>query len=133
MDAPVRVGTVQFAVFGYHLRLHPEAELHAQRVNPFHQRLQATGQTAPVLIPVPQRAAVIVPMTEPAVVQHHQLHTDRGSFFGKLYQLFFIKIEVCRFPVVDQHRPPDIPELSPADPFVDKAVHPVAQSSKSGM
>ena len=51
-EGPVRMRPVQVGILAYHLRLHPDAELHAQRVHPLNQGSQPAGQLFLVHEPV---------------------------------------------------------------------------------
>ncbi|MNC29673.1 hypothetical protein D3C75_779340 [compost metagenome] len=65
---------------------------------------QAAGQFAPVFKPVAKRAIVIVALAEPAVVEHEELDAEWPGFFGNSCDFVGIKIEISRFPVVDENR-----------------------------
>ena len=103
-QGPVRVFPVQVAVEADHLRLDPQAELHAHAVDGIRKALQAPGQLLQVGLPVPQPAVVAVAPAEPAVIQHHHLHAKIGRLPGKREQPGLVEVERHRFPVVDQHR-----------------------------
>ena len=112
---PVGVGAVEVGILADHLGLDPDAEPHAQRVHAVDQRVQPAGQLGGVDLPVAQAAVVVVALAEPAVVQHHQLHAQRGGFFGNGGDLVGREVKVGGFPVVDQHRPPGVAPGAAAD------------------
>jgi hypothetical protein len=104
VDRPVRVRAVEVAVRVDHLRLQPEAEIHAQRVDPLDQRLDAVGEFAGVGPPVAQARVVDVAAVEPAVVHHKEFHAHlrRDLGHGDLRRL--VHIEEDRLPGVVEHR-----------------------------
>ena len=107
---PVGVGPVEAAVLVDHLRLHPDAEVHAQGLDALDQRGQPAGEFFLVDAPVAQPGAVVVPRAEPAVVQDEQVHAQPGGLPGQVHQLAGVKIKIGGLPAVDEHRPV---ELSP--------------------
>ena len=66
----------QPAALADHLWLDPQAELHAQAGDRAGQPVDPVGQLAPVDGPVAERAGVVVPRAEPAVVEHEQLDPE---------------------------------------------------------
>lgn len=72
--------------------------------------------------PVAQPLIVVIPGAEPAIVQHHHLHTERGRFFSNLYDLFGVEIKIGGLPVVDQHRAAFVLPRAAADVAPQKAV-----------
>ena len=101
---PVGVLPIELAVLADHLRLNPDAEGHAQRLNPGHQGLQPAGQLFLVDNPVAQAAVVVIPLAKPAVIHDKKFDAQGGGGFGEVHQLVGVKIEVGGFPVVDEHR-----------------------------
>ena len=104
VQTPVRVGLIQFADRGDHLRLEPETKFQAQSIDLFRQFFHAAADFIFVNEPVAQRALIAVALTEPAVIQHEHFDTAVGSFFGDGEDFFVVKVEVGGFPVVDQYR-----------------------------
>ncbi|MNW59923.1 hypothetical protein D3C74_378770 [compost metagenome] len=104
MQAPVRIGAVQFAVRRHHLRFEPEAELHTEPSDPFHQVRQTLRQLAGIHEPVAQRSGIVIAAAEPAVVKHEQLNAQCLAGAGDIFDFVCIEVEVGSFPVVDQHR-----------------------------
>ena len=122
VQAPVRMRPVQVAVRRYHLRLKPQPEFHPQGVDVPGQGLQSSRQLFPVHPPVSQGAVVVIPFSEPSVVQHKQLNSRLAGRPGDLQDFFMIEVEIGGFPVVDQHRPFPVPPRAPADALPDQAV-----------
>ena len=104
VDGPVRVRAVEVAVGVHHLRLHPETELHAQRVDVLDEALQPLRELLRVHEPVAQAGPVVVALAEPAVVHHEQLHADLGGLVGKLLLAGLVHVERGGFPGVVEHR-----------------------------
>ena len=98
------MGPVEVAVLGNHLRLDPEAKGKTHLVNPLGKPLQAVLQLGVVHSPVPQAAAVIVPLSEPAVIQDEQVHAHLQGTLGNIQKLFLVKIKVGCLPAVDDNR-----------------------------
>ncbi|MNW57583.1 hypothetical protein D3C74_354000 [compost metagenome] len=65
---------------------------------------QSAGQLAPVFKPVAKRAVVAVAFAEPAVIEHEEFDAERTRFLGDGCDFVGIKIEISRFPVVDENR-----------------------------
>ncbi len=102
---PVGVRADQVGVDVHHLRLHPQPEVEAQRVDPVDQRVQATGPDVLVDRPVTEAPSVVPPAAEPAVVEHEPLHPHLGRGLGELGQPLEVMVEVDRLPRVDEHLP----------------------------
>ena len=94
------MGAVEDAVRGDQFRLDPQAELHAQRVNPLAQAGKAVGQLAQVVDPVAQGAVVAVPVAEPAVVEHKEIDAHALRRLGQGEELLLVKAEVGCLPVL---------------------------------
>ena len=132
LNCPVRMCPIEVAVLGDHLRLEPDAEPHAHRLDLLHQIVQSAGELFLIDKPVPQSGAVVVPLAEPAVVQHQHIHAEACSFFGNVQDLFRIEAEIGGFPVVDQHRTFCQLILAAADVFPNCPMKLVGQSFQSG-
>ena len=104
MQCPVGMCAVEIAVGRNHFRFEPKTELHSQSVNPFYQSGKSALQLVLVDVPVAKRAVIAVALAEPTVVQNQHFNTQSGSFLCKGVNLLFVKVEVGRFPVVDQNR-----------------------------
>ena len=88
-----------------HLRLHPEAEFHAQFGHPVHQWMQPVRPDVRVDLPVAEAGVVVAAADEPAVVQHVPLGADLGAVLGQGDQSVQVHVEVHRFPGVQDDRP----------------------------
>ena len=100
---PLRVGAGQLGVDVDHLRLEPQAELHAQGVDVLHERLQAVRPGLGGDLPVAQSRGVVAAGAEPAVVQDVALDTDLGGGVGQGLELVQVMVEVDGLPGVEQH------------------------------
>ena len=95
------MGTVQIGVRRNHLRFKPEAEFQTQRIDFFRQLFQTLRQLAAVHHPVAERAVICIAVAKPAVVQYAHFDTQIRRRARNLHDLFMIKVEEGRFPVVD--------------------------------
>ena len=102
---PLRVRPVQGRVRVHHLRLEPQAELHAAGPHVVRDPVQPAGPDRLVHRPVTQPGPVAAAAGEPAVVQHVAFHPDARGQVGQLGQRAEIVPEVDRFPDVQVHRP----------------------------
>ena len=127
LEGPVGMGAVEVGVFVHHLRLHPDAELHAQVLDALGQGGQAAGKLLLIDVPVAQSAEVVVPLPEPAVVHHHHLHAHLAGGLGNGVNLVRVKVEEGGLPVVDEDGPalvlPGAPAQVEADGPVEHAAH----------
>ena len=96
------MGPVEVRVGRNHLRLHPKAKPQAHAIQLLHQMLQSPGELPLIDHPVPQTGTVVIPLSEPAVVQHQHLNAGRCRFPANGKDLLRIEPEVGRLPVVDQ-------------------------------
>ena len=101
---PLRVGASHVGVDVDHLRLEPQAELHAQGVDVLHERLQTVRPGLRGDLPVTQSRGVVAAGAEPAVVQDVALDTDLGGGVGQGLELVQVMVEVDGLPGVEQHR-----------------------------
>ena len=68
---------VEIGVGVDHLRLNPQAKVHAQRVNFVDERLEAVGKLLLIHIPVAQAGVVVFALAKPAVVHHKPVDAER--------------------------------------------------------
>ena len=102
---PVRVFAVEVGVRIDHLRLDPDAEIHAEGVHTVDHRLQTVRKFLRVHVPVAQSAMIVRPLPEPAIVDHHALHAELGGFLSERNLARLIDRELGRLPGVVEHRP----------------------------
>ena len=102
---PVGVLAVQVRVRVHHLRLHPEAEVHPQRVDLVDERPEPAGELLRVHRPVAQARAVALALAEPAVVHHEAVHAERRGLLGERDLPGLGDVELGGLPGVVDHRP----------------------------
>ena len=91
-----------------HLRLNPDAELHAVLLGIAQQTLDTLRQLVLVDHPVAERGVVDLTrilVAEPAVVHHEELTPHRGDIAHHLVHALLVDIEVDTLPGVQQHLP----------------------------
>ena len=76
LHRPVGVRAVQIAVFVYHFRLKPQAEVEPRFAYAFGKALYAAGKLFCVDAVIAQARAVVVSVAEPAVVEHKQFYAQ---------------------------------------------------------
>ncbi len=103
-EHPLGVSAHEVGVLVDHLRLHPEPEVHPERMHPLDQRVQPVGPDVGVDLPVAESGGVGTPRAEPAVVEDEPLDTDLGGHLRELRQPDEVVVEVDRLPGVHQHR-----------------------------
>ena len=113
---------VKITVFRYHLRFDPEAELQSLFVYFPGQLSQRTSKFLLVHIPVAQPAVIVISLSEPAIIQHDHFYPKLSSLISKLKDCFSCKIEICRFPAVNEYRSYLIPIFSPAQVMPEASV-----------
>ena len=126
-ERPVRVLGEQPAPRVDHLGLDPQAELEAQVEDPSRHGLQPARQLAPVDDPVAERARVVVPLPEPAVVEDEELDPQVARRGRHLDQGVLGEVEVDALPAVEEDRPGAIPPRAPGQPPAEQAVRGVGQ------
>src|SRR5690606_41643705 len=78
---PIRMGTIEVAVGIDHLRLYPDAKLHAQFVDTLDQRHQSIREFVAVDPPIAQASLVVFACAKPTIIYHKKLYAQlRGSF-----------------------------------------------------
>ena len=98
------MGPVEVAVGVDHLRLDPDAELHAQGAHVLDQRCEAVGVGIGRHPPVTEAGAVVAAAAEPAVVEDEALDADRRGALGEAAQRVEVVVEVHRLPRVEHDR-----------------------------
>ena len=101
---PVGMRTIEVAVLRDHLRLEPEAEFQPAPVRRGRDALDAALELFPVDRPVAERGIVVVPMAEPAVVEHEELEPEIRRARSERVHLLVVEVEIRRLPVVDEDR-----------------------------
>ena len=101
---PVRMLPEQVTVLVCHLRLKPQTKFHAQIFDFSGKSCNALRQFFQIRIPVSKRRIVPVPLPEPSVIQDKKLYTNLFCLPGDIQYLFFIKVKIGCFPVIDQDR-----------------------------
>ena len=79
MDHPIGMRAIEVAIGVHHLGLDPKAEVHAEPVDVFDQRLEALREFLRIDEPVAQAGAIVVALAEPAVIHHEQLDSEFGG------------------------------------------------------
>ena len=128
LQNPVRMLPVQIGILVYHLRLKPEAEFHSKSFYLFREPPDPFRQTLPICIPVSKSCMLSVSFPEPSVVQHKKLHAALPGFFRNLQELFFRKVEVSSFPVINKDRSGTVSPESPCQSPSIKAVKSLAHA-----
>ena len=128
---PVGVGTVEIRVLADHLRLHPQAHLQAQIPDFSEGGGQPVREFLFMGEPVAKAAEIVVPASEPAVVNNEQLHAQILRPFGNGKEFFFGNVHVRRFPAVQQHRSAFQRVAAAADMVLDKSVIGLGQLRKT--
>ena len=125
-----------------HLGLEPQAELHAELLDPVDQRVEPVRPDVAGHHPVAETRVVVTTGAEPAVVEHVALDADGGGLLGELQQRLQRVIEVDGLPDVDRHgahrrrvlRPRPQIAVEPAGDLVEAdAVGPVEPGAGVGL
>ena len=101
---PVRVLAGDVGVQVDHLRLHPQAKLHAVAGDRIDERREALGPQTLVDVPVAEACVVVAAAAEPAVVEDEAFHAEPGGRIGEFQQGFEAVVKVDRLPGVEHHR-----------------------------
>ena len=99
---PVGMRAIEVAVLRDHLRLEPETEFQSAPVRRRRDALDAALELFPVDRPVAERGIVVVPMAEPAVVEHEELEPEIRRARSERVHLLVVEVEIRRLPVVDE-------------------------------
>src|SRR5438270_2848507 len=85
-----------------HLRLDPQAEVHAQRVYLIDEWLKAIRKFLRIDVPITQAGMVVLAFAEPAIIHDEAFDSQACGFFGKSLLSSLIHIESGCLPrVVD--------------------------------
>jgi len=108
LHGPIGMCTEEVGIFGDHFRLKPDAEFHAQVIDPADKRRETAFDLFFVDIPVAQAGVVVIAFSEPSVI--HDDHFDAHAFGGlcDLDELLIVKVEESCLPGVDQDGAPHI-------------------------
>ena len=109
---PVRMLSIEIAVLVDHFRLKPETEFHAFRRYLLRDSCNAIRQLFQIRIPVSQRRMIILPFSEPSVIQYKQFDSKLFCRAHDLQNLFLIEIKISRFPVIDENRSRSVSPVS---------------------
>ena len=104
-ERPLGMSPKEVAVGADHLRLDPDAELHAESRDMLDQRPEAPGVDVGRHHPVAQTRRFGAPRPEPAVVEHPPLRPDPCRPVGQSPEPVEVVIEIYGLPGVEQHRP----------------------------
>src|SRR5580704_16219864 len=93
---------VKVAVGVDHLRLDPQAEVHAKRVNFVDQGFEAVGKLLRIYEPIAKAGMVVFSLSEPAIIHDKAFDTKACRFFGEDFLSSLIDVESGCLPrVVD--------------------------------
>ena len=107
LEHPIRMVAEHLGIRIHHLRLEPQAELHALAMHVIGKRLEALRAFRPHLLgdlPVAKAGGVVTTGAEPAVVHHETLHAAVGGLVGERDQRVIVLVEVHGLPGVEDHR-----------------------------
>jgi hypothetical protein len=103
MQAPVWMQPIKIAVRTDHLRLDPEAEIHAKRGHTVDQRAEALWEAGGIDFPVAERCSVVAAAAEPAVVRMKRSAPRTCRGLGQFEEPLLVDIEISGFPGVEVH------------------------------
>ena len=101
-ERPVRVLPVEAAVFIYHFRLDPDAELHPHIIDPADKLPESAAELFLVYRPVAQASELTVAVPEPAIVHDKHLDSQVRRLLSQLHQILSPKIKIECFPAVQK-------------------------------
>ena len=122
-DRPVGMFVIEPADSAYHLGLDPDSEQHSQRMDAVCKAGKALRKLLCVHEPVAETCCVVVPLSEPAVVQDKKLHPEVVGIFRQFQDSVLGEVEICRFPVVAEHGSLPVFPRSAHNVLVDECVH----------
>ena len=95
--------TIEIRILTHHLRFDPEAELQSLRLDLPNQPAEAVRKLPTIRHPVAQGTVILIPVTEPAVVQYQQFHAKLPGIPGQAQQQCFVEVQIRRLPAVEQN------------------------------
>src|SRR6201996_4829466 len=104
VHGPLGMLAVEIAVGVDHLRLDPDAEVHAELVDAIDDRFEAVGELLFVDVPVAESGVIVLALAEPAVVDDEALDAELRSLFGERDLTGFADVELGGFPRVVEDR-----------------------------
>ena len=119
---PVRMLSEQITVSAGHLRFKPQSKQHSHILDLLCQSCYARRQLVQIYIPVSKRTGIVVPLAKPSIIQNKQFNPQFPGFFCNGQDLFFIKIHVSGFPVINQNWALTISPVPSGKPFPVKCV-----------
>ena len=100
VDDPVGMLAIEIAVRVDHLRLDPDAEVHAEGMHLVDEGLEAVGEFLRIDIPVAESGVVVFALAEPAVVHDEALGADGGGLLCEGDLAGLIDVHLGGFPGV---------------------------------
>ena len=100
LHGPVGMSFIEVTVFTDHLRLHPDAEIHAKFLYFFTERGNPSGQFFRVGFPVTQRRSIVVTSEKPPIIHDKEFNSGIFSGLCQLQKLLFIYFKIAGFPTV---------------------------------
>ena len=128
---PVRMRAKELGILAHHLRLDPEPDLQAHVGDFVQERVKAVGQLARIRKPVAETRVIVVPVSEPAVVDDQHVHAELLCLARKAQELVLIEVKIHGLPTVEEDRPLGEGNVPAADVFADKAVIRVGERRKA--
>ena len=96
--------SVQIRIRGDHLRLKPDAKLHAKFVDLVHQIFQTALKLLLIDCPVAKRAVITVASAKPAVIHDKHLYAKFRCLLRNGQQFVGVELKIRRLPVIDENR-----------------------------
>src|SRR5665213_2114113 len=97
---PIGMLAVKIAVGVDHLRLNPQAEIHAERVNFVDERLKTVGKLLRIDVPIAEAGVIVLALAKPAIVHNEAFYAEAGSLFCERHLAGFIDAKLGRLPGV---------------------------------
>ena len=102
---PIRMCMVKLGIDGDHLWFKPKAKFQPSLMCTLCNSGKTALQFFPIDEDIAKRGIIVVSLAEPAVIQHHEFKSKISRTGGKPIHLFFVKIKIGRFPIIDENRP----------------------------